>query len=127
MSSKFGITKGQIQSMILLTQKQLAGFDNIMKQNDSYDELKKIFRECNDKNIRKDLKKEIDYFKNTILPLRRKERQQIVKAISLLSQMYKDLEDVNKMNKLSKKYLAHLQEMDSFKLWLHENNHQVWS
>lgn len=127
MSSKFGVTKEQIQSMILLTKKQLAGFDNIMSQNDSYDELRTLFKNTGDKNIKKDLKKEIDYFKNTILPLRRKERSQIIKAISLLTQMYKDLDDVHKMNKLSKKYLSHLEEMDAFKTWLHENNHQVWS
>jgi predicted RNA-binding protein with EMAP domain len=125
--SKFGVTKEQIESMIQLTKRQLASFDHIMNQNDSYDELRKIFKETDNKETRKALKSEIDYFKNTILPLRRKERAQIVKAISLLTQMSKDVNDINKMNKLSKRYYTHLLSMDEFKTWLHENNHQVWS
>lgn len=127
MSGRFGVNKEQLQSMIQLTQRQLQSFDNIMQQNDSYDELKKIFKETEDVEVKKNLKKEIDYFKNTILPLRRKEREQIVKSISLLKQMCRDLDDIKKINKLSKRYLSHLQEMDNFKQWLQDNSHQVWS
>lgn len=127
LGNKLGITREQLHSMILLTEKQLKGFDSILQNNDSYDELRTLLKNTTNKETKKDLKKEIDYYKQVVLPLRRKEREHIVKSLSLLKQMYKDLDNLKQMNKLSKKYLAHLETMHEFKKWLFDNNYQIWS
>ncbi len=121
------VTKEQINAMLLIEKKHLERFDHILSQNDDFDSLKQDLKTIDNLEIKKNIRNEILYFKNTILPLRRKERAQIVKAISLLNQMMKDFDDLTKLKKLSKKFADHLDEMDKFKQHLYDSGHNIWS
>lgn len=125
--SKIRVTKEQINAILLIEKKHLERFDHILSQNDDYEALKVQLKESTNIETNKFIHNEINHFKKIILPLRKKEREQIVKAISLLSQILKSYDDLPKLKKLVTKYSNHLDLMDAFKQKLYDDGHNVWS
>lgn len=125
--SKIKTTKEQINSILAIEKQHLVRFDYIMHNNDDYNTLLRIAKNEQNPETKKLIQKEASYYKNTILPVRKKEREHIVKGISLLKQMIRDYDDLKSLAKLTRKFANHLDVMDAYKTYIYENGFQIWS